>query len=245
MARPVASVPAGKGARRIAPVRVYRQVADDLQTRIAAGEFPVGERLPTERDLASAYGVSRTCVREALLAMEIAGLVAIRVGAGVFVLAPEAPPAPAAPEVRADQHAPSEILEARLVIEPEIAALAAQRATDGELDAIGHAIELMREEHRMAAETERGDREFHRNIAAAARNGLLHDMLNEIWSEMNAPLWQALQAHIRSPLLRLKWIENHEAIHTALAARDRRRARAAMKAHIVQVRAALEEAKFL
>ena len=238
MTGPVASGPSGRGARRIAPVRVYRQVADDLQTRIAAGEFPVGERLPTERDLASAYGVSRTCVREALLAMEIAGLVAIRVGAGVFVLAPEVPAAPA-PEVRADQHAPSEILEARLVIEPEIAALAAQRASDGELEAIGNAIELMREEHRMAAETERGDREFHRTIAAAARNGLLHDMLAEIWSEMNAPLWQALQAHIRSPLLRLKWIEDHEAIHAALLARDRRRARATMKGHILQVRAAL------
>lgn len=240
----MASAPPPKGARRIAPVRVYRQVADDLQSRIAAGEFPVGERLPTERELASAYGVSRTCVREALLAMEIAGLVAIRVGAGVFVLAPEVPAEPV-PQVRADQHSPSEILEARLVIEPEIAALAAHRASDDELDAIGQAIALMREEHRMAAETERGDREFHRTIATAARNGLLQDMLNDIWTEMNAPLWQALQAHIRSPLLRLKWIEDHEAIHAALVARDRRRARATMKAHIVQVRGALEEAKFL
>jgi len=231
-------------ARRVAPVRLYRQVADDLEARISAGEFPVGERLPTERELAAAYKVSRTCVREALLAMEIAGLVSIRVGAGVFVLAPEVPQVPAV-EAFGEQRAPSEILEARAVIEPELAALAAARADESEIKAIGHAIDLMREEHRMAAETERGDREFHRLIAAASHNGLLQDMLAEIWDEMSAPLWQALQAHIRNPHLRLKWIEDHVAIHAALAARDRRRARAAMKAHVEKVRRALDSAKFL
>lgn len=235
--------PAGS-ARRVGPVRLFRQVADKLEARIAAGEFPVGAQLPTERTLASAYGVSRTCVREALLAMEIAGLVSIRVGAGVFVLAPEIPPAPAV-EAWSGRHAPSEILEARLVIEPEIAALAATRATDADIDAIARAIELMREEHRMAAETEQGDREFHRLIAAAAHNEFLQGTLADIWREMTAPLWQTLQAHIRNPLLRLKWIEDHEAIHATLATRDRRRARSAMKAHVKRVRQALDQARFL
>lgn len=240
----MARAPAAGTPRRVTPVRVYRQVADDLEARIAAGEFPVGERLPTERDLAAAYGVSRTCVREALLAMEIAGVVSIRVGAGVFVLAPAVPPVPTA-ETPADSHAPSEILEARLVIEPELAALAAARATDAELGGIARAIDLMREEHRMAASTERGDREFHRLIAQAARNGLLQSTLAGIWVEMSAPLWQALQTHIRNPLLRLRWIEDHEKIYAALAARDRRRARSAMKAHVEEVRHTLEKARFL
>lgn len=231
-------------ARRIAPIRLYRQVADDLEARISAGELPVGERLPTERELAADYKVSRTCVREALLAMEIAGLVSIRVGAGVFVLAPEVPQLPTV-EGFADQRAPTEILEARAILEPEIAALAAARAGDSEIKAIGHAIELMREEHRMAAETERGDREFHRLIALASHNGLLQGMLADIWDEMNAPLWQALQVHIRNPHLRLKWIEDHVAIHAALAAHDRRRARTAMKSHVEKVRRALDSAKFL
>ncbi|WMS41414.1 FCD domain-containing protein [Acuticoccus sp. MNP-M23] len=232
------------GARAVAPVRVYRQVADDLERRISAGEFKIGERLPTERALAGEYSVSRTCVREALLAMEIAGLVSIRVGSGVFVLATEIPQTRAR-TLRAHQHGPSELLEARLVIEPELAALAAARAGDAEIATIAEAIEIMREEHRLAAESERGDRIFHSTIASAAHNGLLQAMIEEVWTEMSAPMWQALQAHIRSPLLRLGWIEDHEAVLAALCARDRRRARSAMKAHIERVRDTLDKAKFL
>lgn len=232
------------GARAVAPVRVYRQIANDLERRIAAAEFKVGERLPTERALATAYSVSRTCVREALLAMEIAGLVSIRVGSGVFILTAEIPQTKAR-NLRTDQHGPSELLEARLVIEPELAALAATRASEAEIGAIAAAIAVMREEHRVAAESERGDRNFHSNIASAAHNGLLQAMIEEVWTEMSGPMWQALQVHIRSPLLRLSWIEDHEAILKALAARDRRRARSAMKTHIERVRDALDKAKFL
>ncbi len=236
--------PALSGARAVAPVRVYRQVASDLERRIAAGEFGIGDRLPTERALAGEYAVSRTCVREALLAMEIAGLVSIRVGSGVFVLATEAPQTKAR-VLRADQHGPSELLEARLVIEPELAALAATRASAAEIAAVAEAIEVMREEHRLAADSERGDRIFHSTIAAAAHNGPLQSMIEEVWTEMSGPMWQALQAHIRSPLLRLSWIEDHEAILAALTARGRRRARSAMKAHVERVRDALDKAKFL
>src|SRR5947208_761694 len=72
--------------------RLYRQIADQLTMLITSGEFRRGERLPSERDLAVQLGVSRPSVREALIALEIQGLVEVRVGAGIFVAQAERPP---------------------------------------------------------------------------------------------------------------------------------------------------------
>jgi DNA-binding FadR family transcriptional regulator len=227
-----------------APVRRYRQIADDLEERIAAGEFASGDRLPTERELAASYSVSRTCVREALLALEIAQLVSIRVGSGVYVLPPAPPERPVAvPD--GDQPSPTELLEARLMFEPEICAAAASNASPRDIAHISASLSLMREEHRRAAETERGDREFHLGIARACGNSIAQDMLRDVWEAMSAPMWQGLQKHIRSPVLRLKWIEDHEAILAALENHDRRMARAAMRRHIENVTATLNRADFL
>src|SRR3546814_16563839 len=69
----------------IEPRRLYRQIADQLRVLIQAGEFPVGARLPPERDLALKLGVSRPSVREALIALEVEGLVEVRMGSGIYV----------------------------------------------------------------------------------------------------------------------------------------------------------------
>jgi GntR family uxuAB operon transcriptional repressor len=227
-----------------APVRRYRQIADDLEERIAAGEFASGDRLPTERELAASYSVSRTCVREALLALEIAQLVSIRVGSGVYVL-PPAPPERPTVVADSDQPSPTELLEARLMFEPEICAAAASNASPRDIAHISASLSVMREEHRRAAETERGDREFHLGIARACGNSIAQEMLRNVWEAMSAPMWQGLQKHIRSPVLRLKWIEDHEAILGALENHDRRMARAAMRRHIENVTATLNRADFL
>lgn len=226
------------------PVRLYRQIADALEERIAAGEFASGDRLPTERELAAYYSVSRTCVREALLALEIAQLVSIRVGSGVYVLPPAPPERPSTVSDK-DLPSPTELLEARLMFEPEICAAAAANARPGDIARIFASLSLMREEHRKAAETERGDREFHLGISQACGNSIAQDLLRGIWDAMSAPMWQGLQRHIRSPILRLKWIEDHETILAALEDRDRRKARAAMRRHIENVTETLNRADFL
>jgi DNA-binding FadR family transcriptional regulator len=231
--------------RTIRAVRVYRQVADSLETRIAAAEFEPGQRLPTERDLARDYGVSRTCVREALLALEISGLVSIKVGSGVFVLAP--PPPDHAMTLSGDledQPSPSDILQARLTLEPEICALAAVSATAEALEAIAAYVQKMRDEHRMSAETENGDREFHFAIARATQNPVLLGLLQRIWQDMTGPMWQSLQKHIRSPILRLHWIDDHETVLEALRSGNGDQARAAMRRHIENVIDALDSGNF-
>src|SRR5438445_10630620 len=72
----------------VEPRRLYRQIADQIANLIAAGEFPPGSRLPAERELAISLGVSRASVREAIISLEIAGLVEVRVGTGIFVAHP-------------------------------------------------------------------------------------------------------------------------------------------------------------
>src|SRR6266568_1670312 len=101
--------------------RLYRQVADQLRALIDSGEYAVGSRLPTERELADQLRVSRPTVREALIALEVEGRVRIRVGSGIYVSEPAAltPILPAAAEIEG----PFELLRAREFIEGDIAVL--------------------------------------------------------------------------------------------------------------------------
>src|SRR3954468_149124 len=94
--------------------RLYRQIAEQIRALIARGEFATGSRLPAERDLARQLGVSRPSVREALIALEVEGLVDVRIGSGIYVRAPDAAVATDAPEAAAG---PFELLRARYVIE--------------------------------------------------------------------------------------------------------------------------------
>src|SRR5580765_2302738 len=102
----------------IEPRRLYRQIADQIRELIRAGEFVAGARLPPERDLAKQLGVSRPSVREALIALEVEGLVEVRIGSGIYVLGPEA-----APRTRhLSAEGPLETIRARQLIESGLAA---------------------------------------------------------------------------------------------------------------------------
>src|SRR5438552_16381185 len=107
----------------IEPRRLYRQIADQIRGLIQAGEFAPQSRLPAERDLARQLGVSRPSVREALIALEVEGLVEVRVGSGIYVRNPAN--AKSRSELPADT-GPFELLRARWIIEGECAALAAK-----------------------------------------------------------------------------------------------------------------------
>src|SRR5579884_537846 len=122
----------------IEPRRLYRQIADQIRSLIRSGEYGPGARLPPERDLARQLGVSRPSVREALIALEVEGLVEVRIGSGVYVAGPR--PAHAAREVAADS-GPFELIRARWLIEAECAAMAAKAATKAQVRAIEQALE--------------------------------------------------------------------------------------------------------
>src|SRR6266545_4791402 len=149
----------------IEPRRLYRQIADQIRTLIGSGEFPAGARLPPERDLAKQLGVSRPSVREALIALEVEGLVEVRIGSGIYVLTPSHE------SKRAEAAAgPFELLRARYVIEGECAALAAKSAKRPQLAAIEDALGQMGRELADAKQPREGDRQFHLRVAEATGN---------------------------------------------------------------------------
>ena len=212
--------------------RLYLQVAQQLQALITEGSFAAGKRLPSERDLAEQFGVSRPTIREAMIALEIAGLVQIRSGSGVYVLEPTDKTAP----VTTDQgHGPFEILEARKLIEGETCALAAQRISDEQLARLQDLLEDMAEENKQEEATEQADEQFHCLIAEAAGNSALSATIAWLWqlrneSDISTHFHQRVRREGSRPI-----IADHQAILRALQARDSNAAREAMANHLQRV----------
>lgn len=126
----------------IEPKRLYRQIAEQLRQLMASGEFQVGTRLPAERDLAIQLGVSRPSVREALIALEVEGIIEVRTGSGIYVKQAQrsVTQAPGASDTPADW-GPLEVMSARILVESEVAALAAQNASKTDLKTIRAALQ--------------------------------------------------------------------------------------------------------
>jgi DNA-binding FadR family transcriptional regulator len=218
--------------RAVENLRLYRQIADQISTLIASGEFAKGARLPSERDLALQLGVSRPSVREALIALEIEGKVDVRVGAGIYVAAPR----PVAVTDRTTEgQGPFELLRARWLIEGEIASEAARNATADDLDAVGAAVAEMQRRQRQKRDAEAADRDFHLGVAKAARNSALVSVVHNLWDQGRGAIWKRMEHHFQTPELRAATLRDHRAILEALEARDRRRARTAMRQHLERV----------
>jgi GntR family transcriptional regulator, transcriptional repressor for pyruvate dehydrogenase complex len=213
----------------IEPRRLYRQIADQLRGLIRNGEFPLGSRLPAERDLATQLGVSRPSVREALIALEVERLVEVRGGSGVYVVAREAPPAA---RRKGDEFGPFEIIRARQVIECETAAIAARTMTAAQVEGLRESIAVMEEDVVRGEMPIRGDRLFHLRIAEAADNAPLLRVVSDLFDERNSPLFERLGQHFENePSWRAAMAE-HKAVIAAIAAHVPSRARSAMHKHL-------------
>jgi len=210
--------------------RLYRQIADQIAQLIESGEFLPGTRLPAERELATSLGVSRASVREAIISLEIAGLVEVRVGTGIFVTSPAR-----ASAIGEDAGpGPFELLQARKLIEGEIAALAAAKASAEDLDALQECVARMEAHVDDFAVREASDRDFHLHIAKATQNGSLELVIQNLWDQ-RAELWRRTQRHFHTAELAHKTIRDHAAILAAIAARDGDGAREAMHRHLTRV----------
>ena len=216
----------------IEPRRLYRQIADQIRALIRSGEFEPGARLPPERDLARQLGVSRPSVREALIALEVEGLVDVRIGSGIYIR-----PAPANPSVRAVPDAaagPFEVLLARQLVEAECAAQAAITANDEQVGAIGEALAAMETELAAGAKPLAADRLFHLRIAEATGNAALVYVVRLLWEERAGPLYKQLEHHYSAANLWQSAIREHRAIVKAIAAHDGDAARLGMQRHLDQ-----------
>jgi DNA-binding FadR family transcriptional regulator len=226
--------PAGRAAETDAADRSYVGLAKQICDLIAAGEVGPRARLPSERTLAERFGVSRTQVREAIIALEVQGVVEVRVGSGIYVA--QALPARTGTFDLPRGPGPIETLRAREVIESEVAALAAAERKDADLDRIFAALRTMRENMDDKAANEAADREFHLAIAAATGNDVLRLVVTAMWDNSRAdPLWKKIEEHFHTPALRAASQEDHQRIFAAIMARDAAGARTAMQAHLSRV----------
>lgn len=218
--------------------RLYQQVAAELRRHIGEGRFPVGSRLPAERELASMFGVSRPTIREAVIALELEGLVVVRTGSGVYVQE-------AAPEedgVDDLDVGPFELTEARALFESETAALAATLITDEEIERLEAAIAAMEKENLENVSGENADREFHLIIARATRNSAIAAVIEDLWeARERSVLTRRMYEHVRRTGVKPA-IADHREILEALRARDAQRARLAMRTHLTRVIDAILEA---
>ncbi len=213
----------------IEPRRLYQQVADQIRGLIQGGQFLPGARLPAERDLAHQLGVSRPSLREALIALEIDGSVEIRSGSGVYVCAPVER---SAHTIRSMGESPSELMQARAVIEGTVAALACARMTPEGLAALHATLQAMRADIADGRDPLEQDRRFHLALADQAGNSVLMRIVRDLFDERHSPISAQLSVKFDS---REGWhtaLLEHEQIYAALEAADPLLAQAAMRMHL-------------
>jgi DNA-binding FadR family transcriptional regulator len=206
--------------------RLYQSVARDIQARIDAGEFPVGSRLPGERELAEMFNVSRVTIREAEIALEALGLISIKTGSGVYVRQRSDADRSALPDVSA-----FELTAARAIIEAEAAALAAAHITDAGVKELQALVAKMSKTPTDDESGEETDRQFHFAIARIANNPVIEHFVHQLWRIRNeAPRVRRIYQNVCSKDAGAR-TDEHKAILDALAKKDPSAARAAMREH--------------
>lgn len=217
--------------------RLYIKVAEQLSKLVKDGAIKPGERFPAERDLAERLGVSRPTIREAMIALELSGVIEIRTGSGIYVSKKKTKV-----ETQIDSGdkgvGPFEILEIRYILEAEACALAAARITDEQIAQLKEALKEMEEEEKQEDASEKADWKFHSIIAEASQNSAIHSIVNWLWKLRNqSELSTAFLERIRKEGVHPS-INDHVRIIEALEKRNPEKARMAMKMHIENATAA-------
>lgn len=228
MAQPRKSLPVPDPS--LVPERLYQKLARDLFSDLVAGRYAVGDRLPAERELSVQYNVSRPAVREAMIALEVQGLIEVRIGSGAYVRK-----LPGEAESPGFTVTAFELMEARLLIEGEAAALAAVHIRDDELDELERLVSGIDQENRLAGGSTNADHDFHMLIATATRNAVIRNQVEEMWRlRSTSPNCALLLEKARTANVH-PVVEEHMAVLEALRARDPAAARAAMRNHMSAV----------
>jgi DNA-binding FadR family transcriptional regulator len=224
--------------RRIESRKLYLQIADQIMERIRNGSLPPSSRLPSEREIAAQMGVSRPSVREALIALELLGVVEIRIGQGTFVVGK---PVPLEALRSSSMVRPFDLLEARATIESNVAGLVAEKWERGTIDegAFKHTYEITEQMKRLAADDGQVEEfyrlglGFHKALAESSNNEILWEVVGKLVEGTSHPLWALINKKVlESRKAREEQIQEHEAILAAIQRGDREGAAHAMRQHI-------------
>lgn len=212
--------------------RLYVAVVRQLQEAIEAGVYPVGGRLPSERELSEELGVSRPVVREAVIVLESKGLVQTRHGAGVFV---QSNAANANITTLDSDAGPFEVIEARRLMEGEIAGLAAGLVTDRQIAELQRLVDRIGDMSLDEPAREKADRTFHIALAKITENDVLVSIIEMLWDlRYKSALCEYFFRRAREAGM-TPAVDEHEKILQALKTRDAEAARTAMREHLARV----------
>lgn len=214
--------------------RAYTDVAARILQRVEAGDYASGARLPSERQLAETFNVSRSTVREALAALELMGAIETHLGAGSYVS--ERLNGVIAAEVQ--DASPADIVAARLVLEPQLARLAARNHDRGSLGAIARPVRLLERQAEAGEDAHPTDvdRRFHAAIARAGGNPVLVLAAAPLWTLMEEALWNRLKERAWIATRTAAVASQHRSIYEAIRARDEDLAAFEMERHLRTVR---------
>jgi GntR family transcriptional regulator, transcriptional repressor for pyruvate dehydrogenase complex len=215
--------------------RLYEQIVDQIEESIRTKALKEGDQLPPERELAQQFGVSRTAVREAVKALRGKGLVEAYPGRGTFIINQNSHSLRQTLDRLAnagDSQGALDLCEVRELFEPEIAALAALRATEEHLSEIRALIKLMEDARPDPLDFLEADNNFHLALAKACSNPLIFSLADPIIGLLRE---HRLRARFATGTLD-RAQHHHKCILEAVEHRDPAAARDAMRAHLQQVR---------
>ncbi len=221
--------------------RLYEKIVEQIEKRVVDGDLRAGDKLPSERELAIQFGVSRTSVREAMKALSLSGLIELMPGRGTFITDQTS---------RALRHSlnlmfqlgkmdtDKYLIELREILEPEIAAIAASRATPDDLAAMRDALQTMDQSMDDVSAYAEADLDFHLAIAESAHNPIILSLLDSLIGELREQRFRS--ANVEGALHRGQ--PNHKAVFAAIEKGDAEAARLTMLKHMKQAREDIEEA---
>ncbi len=222
----------------MAPIRrerIHESIVAQIQERLERRELRPGAQLPPERVLAEQFQVSRASVREALRSLELLGVTESRPGGGTFIrqASPDALLRPLATLARA--HDLRDVLEVRELLEPALAALAAERAMDEDIRALHDVLRQQEEKVRRGESIVEEDTRFHYLVAQGAKNELVLRMLHVIMDVLRA----SRDEWLRAPKRAKASLEGHRELLASIERHDPDAARAASAHHVHHVGAGL------
>lgn len=217
----------------VGKVRITDSVVDRIQEMILSSELRPGDALPSERELAARFNVSRNVLREALGVLGQKGLVIVRSGRGTFIAEPSPDQMKDSLELllRLRHVSLVELCETRLLIEPELAALAAKNASTSDTSDLTKWMNDLRDAEHEASAHVRADLGFHSEIARMAR----HSVLQTIVEVVREPVMLSMMFGTRVPRAISDSDAHHEDVWRSIVNGDEAAARASMHAHLSYV----------
>lgn len=227
----------------IKSIKVYEQVIDQIKEMIYSGQLKRGDKLPSERDLKSQLHVSRASIREALRVLEMIGLIESRAGEGTFIKDSQDSIGlePLSLILMLEDNLSLELLELRRLLEIESVQLAAERASDEDLEEIAKYNRILADSAGHEDYSIKADSLFHFTIAKASKNKVLYDVMMAISEAMDFHIKYTRTKLVSERKVMLKFVEHHYNIYDALKERNKAKAVEEMRTHLDYVESLIKK----